>query len=870
MRTNLADQTGAVDAALAWLLTQQEADGSFGASADGTLNAVLAASAAGADVATWRGAGNVSSLDYLASQVDAYATGAATTGKLVVGLVAAGEDPWAFAGHDLEDRLLAYADGAGSFGTLLADQAWALLALDALRRPATTPMVQNLVSRQNQDGGWGWQAGEGSDTRATALALQALAAQGVSATEVTVTNALAFLKTTQGTSGGLGEEPGMATDVISTAAGLQALIALDQNPLDAAWQMGGNTPLDALLAAELEGGAFPGADQLAATSRAVPALLGKGLPLPGLVPALKDALAYLRSIQQPDGSITLANSSVALWALTAAGEHARTWRVADGPSLIDYLNDSAGSLTSIGQVGRLAAALAMAGENPYRAGTENLIARIWEAYDPATGAFDAAGMTSNQCLAIWGLVSVGEVVPPEALTWLRAQQHEDGGWAWGVGLPGSEPRSDANSTAMVIETLIASGVASDDPAIQDAVAYLASLQANDGGFVYDPVYGSDSDADSTALTLQALWAVGIEPSWGWGWARTLTATEQISMTVNKPFDRLLDLQLGNGAFEWQPGFGENPYSTMEAIPALARVTFPWTDPTKLAARRALAWLKAQQQDDGSFSEPADAALVLDVALAAAAMGEDLNTWRTAPGMPSVLDWLEANLGSYATSADATGKVLVALVAAGQNPLWFAGENWVKRLLALEEEGAFGVTPAGQAWALLGLASAGQPVTPAQVDALEQMQGPDGGWGAVPQGASAADITALCLQALVAADVSIEVANVQAGLAYLASLQAAGGGFAPVMGEDVSAVATGTAIQGLAAAGEAPNSDAWQQDGHSPVDALTALQSESGAFRGAVGEDEVEATARAIPGLLIESMPYSVGHYDLIYLPLVRN
>jgi len=95
--------THAVDQAIGWIKGQQEADGSFptewGHAAGMTLDAVFAGVAAGEDVSEWRaGVGDPSAVEYLESVVNEYAVDAGRTGKLVAGIVAAGEDPEAFGG----------------------------------------------------------------------------------------------------------------------------------------------------------------------------------------------------------------------------------------------------------------------------------------------------------------------------------------------------------------------------------------------------------------------------------------------------------------------------------------------------------------------------------------------------------------------------------------------------------------------------------------------------------------------------------------------------------------------------------------------------------------------------------------------------
>jgi len=156
-------------------------------------------------------------------------------------------------------------------------------------------------------------------------------------------------------------------------------------------------------------------------------------------------------------------------------------------------------------------------------------------------------------LAIWGLAASGELVHDEALTWLKDQQKADGGWAFAEG---DLWTSDSNSTALVVQTLIAGGVDASDPAIVRAIAYLADVQTEDGGWGWDSS-SSTADGDSTAVATQALLAADIDPMAGWDWAQMLTASDQITLTVRKPMDALFALQTDAGAFQWLPGTGDN-------------------------------------------------------------------------------------------------------------------------------------------------------------------------------------------------------------------------------------------------------------------------------------------------------------------------
>jgi hypothetical protein len=99
-----------------------------------------------------------------------------------------------------------------------------------------------------------------------------------------VNKALEYLHSIQNEDGGFPyqkpSEFGSDTDANSTAYVIQALIATGNDPTSSDWTVGGNTPLTALAALQLESGAFawqaavPGENFLASV-QAIPALEGK-------------------------------------------------------------------------------------------------------------------------------------------------------------------------------------------------------------------------------------------------------------------------------------------------------------------------------------------------------------------------------------------------------------------------------------------------------------------------------------------------------------------------------------------------------------------------------------------------------------------
>lgn len=231
-------------------------------------------------------------------------------------------------------------------------------------------------------------------------------------------------------------------------------------------------------------------------------------------------------------------------------------RSAEAPTLRDFmaLNSATYSRTSAGASGKLAAAL-VAGNAclPIDVATPSTY------FNPTVGAYGAG--TGDNAWAILGATALSETVPAEALTTLRAAQQADGGWEWSPGWG-----SDTNSTALAVQALIANGESITSTAILSAVTWFKSVQSADGGFPYSEGDTATSDANSTAYVIQALVAAG-EDVTGIEWTQD----------DNSPVSYLLGMQLPSGAFEWTPGTGENALATTQAIPALLGRAHPLVD-----------------------------------------------------------------------------------------------------------------------------------------------------------------------------------------------------------------------------------------------------------------------------------------------------
>jgi hypothetical protein len=276
--------------ALDWLRTQQQEDGSFnigfGHPAGVTCDAVFAIVANGGDPATWRtAAGKPSLVDYLAAHASEYATDAATTGKLIVTIAAAGLKPKDFGGSDWMALLQSFSDGKGTYDVGAVGQAWAIMALKAAGEKVPPEAVAALKGYQLETGAWNSAFGPDNDT--VGYVLQALAAGGEPKNSAAIQKALAFFESQQNDDGGFPaikpSEWGTDTNANSTASVIMGLLAVGETPTTGKWSKAGNTPLSALLKLQAADGKIefqPNVGSpIMATVQAIPAILGKPLPI---------------------------------------------------------------------------------------------------------------------------------------------------------------------------------------------------------------------------------------------------------------------------------------------------------------------------------------------------------------------------------------------------------------------------------------------------------------------------------------------------------------------------------------------------------------------------------------------------------------
>lgn len=240
----------------------------------------------------------------------------------------------------------------------------------------------------------------------------------------------------------------------------------------------------------------------------------------GLVAAQNADGSFAGAAGAPDPSVT-ADAVVALASATA-----RRVRSRDAiPRAVTYLESQATPLAALGPgpAAKLTLAAVAAGRDPRSFGGVDLVAALTAPLPAGTsvappGAF--GDDLSDHTLVLLALAAAGEPAPPEAVALLRQAQNPEGGWA--VDGSTASGAADSNTTALAIQALVAAtDPTRPDPADAEAIRRgldaLHSFQAPDGGFVFQPAEPLTTDATSTALAVQAIIAVGQNPAsaeWG--------------------------------------------------------------------------------------------------------------------------------------------------------------------------------------------------------------------------------------------------------------------------------------------------------------------------------------------------------------------
>ncbi|MEU1619510.1 prenyltransferase/squalene oxidase repeat-containing protein [Streptomyces sp. NPDC005722] len=517
---------------------------------------------------------------FLAAHTDDYAYPAGTdeapdataAARLALLAEVTGGDPADFGGHDLTGDLEGNVCAAGpesgeptpgctakgDFRNATYTDGQALSVLALLRAGVTPPAdtLDRLTQVQCQDGGVTSiliRPGEFCDGDPATTALVALVLQKADGHDDAVAKARAYLKKAQREDGSFPGYTGATTgSVAATAWASQALRALGDTGLaDAAVGWLSRQQLDdggfGFEEGATESSLYPAPPAVLAGARTSLVDLtakpdeptdpptsptptgGPGTPA-GDGPDLKKGVAYLTSddnLKQGQYYTAGPGTERADFGLTIDGAYALAATGLNDAKLrgiVDFLdhggkdgegrtvNDWTGIGTpyaggaSIGKAALLAEAV---GRDPRDFGGKDLIAALDTAVCtepstapdtscPAKGAYTYAPSVFSQSLAIMAQLRAGEKTAAEKpIAYLESLQQDNG--AWPSLIPATDD-SDVDSTAIAAMALDLAGGESADRAVDKALAWLASKQLPDGGF---PGAAGNS-VNSAALAVQGL------------------------------------------------------------------------------------------------------------------------------------------------------------------------------------------------------------------------------------------------------------------------------------------------------------------------------------------------------------------------------
>lgn len=325
---------------------------------------------------------------------------------------------------------------------------------------------------------------------------------------------------------------------------------------------------------------------------AFPAFAGATASQSEIDAATDRAVAYLLARQDAaTGGIIDFGGDWTASALAAAGVHAADVRVGSGdPSLQDYLQGEYASefwgaedppLSAATDYERAIVVAQSAGLDSARlAADANLPAQLAGRWNQAAGSFGEASVNST----VFGILALRATPLPRwalapAVAFLRANQHDDGGWVWPASptpAQRAEP-SEEDISGAALAALCEYGLPAYDATVASGLAFLRDrLIEASGGIEYKWGFPDEApNTDTNSWVVAALNACGVgaqSPVWTTGAGKT-------------PVDFLLANQVAGGAddggFAYEPpATSANVYTSQDALRAIAGGVFAADPPAR--------------------------------------------------------------------------------------------------------------------------------------------------------------------------------------------------------------------------------------------------------------------------------------------------
>lgn len=290
--------------------------------------------------------------------------------------------------------------------------------------------------------------------------------------------------------------------------------------------------------------------------------------------SVERAVGYLASRQVNNGAFFSASTSADMVAEAAAALSASggSRAVIDGAMGYVATHGPDRAKDRGGHAARIVLGVRATGADPSTFRGTDFVAALRAHYNEVTGTYDT-GVYAN-ALAVLAAASVGIAPSERTLDYFRLSACSNGGMSHEAGCVQAP---DVDTTAMAITALRAGGVPADDPVLSEARTYLLKARNADGGWGLESA--DPTNANSTGLAVSAIIALGEKPTstpWRAG--------------GSDPVEALIALQLPNGAFSYLVGQRANDYATVQALPAIAGLTYP----LKPSKKSAYTWTSTME------------------------------------------------------------------------------------------------------------------------------------------------------------------------------------------------------------------------------------------------------------------------------------